>query len=92
MDLQKLHCDIEVACIQAGSKLSISETNAENGSLKVHLTGGINGHGEWKYYFRSLSDFCDIMYMKGYRVVVDNLVNDMPDDVFDCIVYIDEIK
>ena len=30
--------------------------------------------------------------MKGYRVVVDNLVNDMPDDVFDCIVYIDEIK
>ena len=65
------------------SKIAFLESGVdEYGTKTITLCGGLNGNGEWKYYFSDLSQICDTLAEKGFDMWLIKLDNDCPDDIF----------
>lgn len=85
MESKEIDKIIKKVCLGIGSKLALFESCSvdEYGTTIFKLSGGINGHGNWKYYFEDLSRFIWMMEEEGFETWLIDINNDCLDDVFD---------
>ena len=70
-------------------RIYLSEINKDD-VMTITLYGGLNGNGKWKNYLKDLANIFEEIEKQGYNVWVIKITNDCLDDVFNCLIGIDE--